>query len=164
MHRVNRNNCPNMDNAATKVREPFTIPEGYKVPHVALEPHERALHADRTPHVPFAGRRPRKTLYIVSFKCSRVGVFYLLDNTGLQVAEGDMVIVEAGAVNPNAAVYGKANGNGNPNQPSTRPPRDAFQNLKPKAIKRMACRLLIVIVILPESEAKVYFSLHSTGY
>jgi cell fate regulator YaaT (PSP1 superfamily) len=29
-------------------------------------------------------------------------------------------------------------GVGNPNQPSTRPPRDAFQNLKPKAIKRMA--------------------------
>ena len=85
-------------------------------------------------------------------------VFYLLDNTGLQVAEGDMVIVEAdrghnlgvvqhacitqeeaptlpakygeeqykwlmmfsqnnqaGAVNPNAAVYGETNGTGNLN-------------------------------------------------
>jgi len=34
-------------------------------------------------------------LYIVSFNCSRVGGFYLLDNAGLQIAEGDMVIVEA---------------------------------------------------------------------
>jgi len=181
MHRVNRNNNnPNMDNAATNVREPFAIPEGYKVPHVALEPHERTMNTG-APNIPFPGGRPRKMLYIVSFKCSRVGVFYLLDNTGLQIAEGDMVIVEAdrgqdlgvvqhagitqeeartllakygeeqykwlmmfsqnnqaGAVNPNAAVYGEANGAGNPNQPSTRPPRDAFQNLKPKAIKRMA--------------------------
>ena len=182
MHRVNRNNL-NDNGAATNAREPYTIPEGYKVPHVALEPHERTMNADRAPTMPFAGGRPRKMLYIVSFKCSRVGVFYLLDNTGLQVSEGDMVIVEAdrgqdlgvvqhacitqeeartllakygeeqykwlmmfsqnnqaGAVNPNAAVYGEANGAGagNPNQPSTRPPRDAFQNLKPKAIKRMA--------------------------
>jgi cell fate regulator YaaT (PSP1 superfamily) len=176
MHRVNRNN-PTNDNATVNVREAFPLPEGYKVPHVALEPHERT---DRAPNMAFAGGRPRKMLYIVSFKCSRVGVFYLLDNTGLQVAEGDMVIVEAdrgqdlgvvqhacitqeeartllakygeeqykwlmmfsqnnqaGAVNPNAAVYGEANGAAN-NQPSTRPPRDAFQNLKPKAIKRMA--------------------------
>ena len=45
---------------------------------------------------------------------------------------------QVGAVNLNAAVYGEANGAANPSQPSTRPPRDAFQNLKPKAIKRMA--------------------------
>ena len=37
--------------------------------------------------------RPKKQLYVVSFKCSRVDVFYLLDNTGLTVNEGDMVIV-----------------------------------------------------------------------
>lgn len=131
-----------------------------------------------------AHSRPRKELYIVSFKCSRAGVFYLLDNTGLAVEEGNMVIVEAdrgqdlgtvqharvspeearallqkyseeqykwlmmfsrnnqaGAVNPNAAVYGEHNNqdfNGRPNMPSTRAPRDQFQNLKPKAIKRMA--------------------------
>lgn len=40
-------------------------------------------------------RTPRRLLFIVSFKCSRVDVFYLLENTGLQVREGDIVIVEA---------------------------------------------------------------------
>src|ERR1700712_5554860 len=161
MHRVNRNNNSSGGTGATDSRESFTLPEGYKVPHVALEPHERTMNADRSVSMPFAGGRPRKMLYIVSFKCSRVGVFYLLDNTGLVVAEGDMVIVEAdrgqdlgvvqhacvtqeeartllakygeeqykwllmfflknqaGAVNPNAAFYGEANGAGNPNQPS----------------------------------------------
>jgi cell fate regulator YaaT (PSP1 superfamily) len=182
MHRVNRNNTStSAGTGATDSRESYTLPDGYKVPHVALEPHERTINADRNVSMPFAGGRPRKMLYIVSFKCSRVGVFYLLDNTGLVVAEGDMVIVEAdrgqdlgvvqhacvtqeeartllakygeeqykwlmmfsqnnqaGAVNPNAAVYGEVNGGGHLNQPSTRPPRDAYQNLKPKAIKRMA--------------------------
>lgn len=185
MHRVNRSNTGNT--SATDSQEPFKLPAGYRAPSVVLEPHERTLNADRTVSMPFPGGRPRKMLYIVSFKCSRVGVFYLLDNTGLVVSEGDMVIVEAdrgqdlgvvqhacvtqeeartllakygeeqykwlmmfsdnnqtGAVNPNAAVYGEVNGtphaNANPhvNQPSTRPPRDAYQNLKPKAIKRMA--------------------------
>lgn len=46
--------------------------------------------------VPFGGgNRPRKLLYVVSFKCSRVEVFYLLENTGLRITEGDIVIVEA---------------------------------------------------------------------
>lgn len=184
--------------------ESFHIPDGYRVPHVALEPHERAdLRASMQQS---GGGRPRKMLYIVSFKCSRVGVFYLLDNTGLIVNEGDMVIVEAdrgqdlgtvqharvtpeearalltkygeeqykwlmmfsqnnqaGAVNPNAAVYGEsssaasvaaaaaaATGANGPDYAagarptpshmihSTRPPRDQAPNLKPKAIKRMA--------------------------
>lgn len=137
--------------------------------------------------------RPKKLLYVVSFKCSRVGVFYLLDNTGLVVNEGDMVIVEAdrgqdlgtvqharvtpeeaktllskygeeqykwlmmfssnnqaGAVNPNATVFGDVNNTntfagGHPLPPtnnnlSTRPPRDQYQTLKPKAIKRMAAQ------------------------
>ena len=39
--------------------------------------------------------RRGKQLYVVSFRCSRVDVFYLLENTGLQVREGDIVIVEA---------------------------------------------------------------------
>ena len=43
---------------------------------------------------------------------------------------------QAGAVNLNAAVYGEVNGGGHLNQPSTRPPRDAYQNLQPKGIKR----------------------------
>jgi hypothetical protein len=51
MHRVNRNN-PTNDNATVNVREAFAIPEGYKVPHVALEPHERT---DRAPTMAFTG-------------------------------------------------------------------------------------------------------------
>lgn len=39
--------------------------------------------------------RPQRELYIVSFKCSRVEVFFLLAGTGLVINEGDMVIVEA---------------------------------------------------------------------
>jgi hypothetical protein len=45
--------------------------------------------------VPHFGGRPRKLLFMVSFKCSRVDCFYLLDNTGLNITEGDIVIVEA---------------------------------------------------------------------
>lgn len=152
------------------------------MPQVTLDPRERANLQQN-----MAGQqssRPRKELYIVSFKCSRAGVFYLLDNTGLTVEEGNMVIVEAdrgqdlgtvqharvspeearallakyseeqykwlmmfsrnnqaGAVNPNAAVYGESNAPdyaSRPNMPSSRPARDQFANLKPKAIKRMA--------------------------
>lgn len=182
MHRITRTNTAT---TGANDSQEFTLPAGYVAPSVVLEPHERTINADRTAvTMPFIGGRPRKVLYIVSFKCSRVGVFYLLDNTGLAVNEGDMVIVEAdrgqdlgvvqhacitqeeartllakygeeqykwlmmfstnnqaGAVNPNAAVYGEAAtgaGAGHANHLSTRPPRDAYQNLKPKAIKRMA--------------------------
>jgi hypothetical protein len=34
-------------------------------------------------------------LYIVAFKCSRADVFYIQEDTGLQVKQGDLVIVEA---------------------------------------------------------------------
>ncbi|KAJ9620265.1 hypothetical protein H2203_008030 [Taxawa tesnikishii (nom. ined.)] len=34
-------------------------------------------------------------LYIVSFKCARADAFYVAEGTGLQVKEGDLVIVEA---------------------------------------------------------------------
>jgi hypothetical protein len=64
MHRVNRNNHSG-DLTVSDSREPFTLPEGYKVPHVALEPHERTMNADRSVSMPFAGGRPRKMLYIV---------------------------------------------------------------------------------------------------
>lgn len=164
----------------TNAFDSLTLPQGYMAPPVALEPHERTAAGERVGGG-FGGNRPRKLLYIVSFKCSRVGVFYLLENTGLVISEGDMVIVEAdrgqdlgvvqharvtndeartllakygeeqykwlmmfssnnqtGAVNPNATVYGENNGNGTTGALSTRPPRDQYQNLKPKAIKRMA--------------------------
>lgn len=137
---------------------------------------------------PGGSNRPRKQLYIVSFKCSRVDVFYLLDNTGLTIKDGDMVIVEAdrgqdlgtvqhskvtpdharilkkkyseeqykwlmmysrnkeGGFNPNAQLHGESSmmgGGGQlfPDAPATMQgtiPRDNFNNLKPKAIKRLA--------------------------
>lgn len=157
-----------------------SLPAGYQVPYVVLEPHERTTNADCTIGMQFANSRPRKLLYIVSFKCSRVGVLYLLDNTRLTIVEGDIVIVEAdrgqdlgvvqhahvtqnearillakygeeqykwlmtfsinnqaGAVNASAAVYGGSTSTGSASMPSTRPPRDQYSNLKPKAIKRM---------------------------
>ena len=129
--------------------------------------------------------RPRRLLYIVSFKCSRVDVFYLLDNTGLEVREGDIVIVEAdrgqdlgsvqhanvtedeariykkrygdeqyrwlmmfsqnnkaGNINPNAQMFGENGGGGRGNPAGTMPPNlqggQRDNNLKPKAIKRLA--------------------------
>ena len=34
-------------------------------------------------------------LVLVSFKCARTEIYYLVENTGLQISEGDLVIVEA---------------------------------------------------------------------
>ncbi|SMQ45436.1 unnamed protein product [Zymoseptoria tritici ST99CH_3D7] len=99
----------NSDHAGTMTRAQdsaaaLDIPMMYRVPYVELKEHERReieARRDQQPSTaapvnwgPGAGR-PRKQLYIVSFKCSRVDVFYLLDNTGLHVREGDLVIVEA---------------------------------------------------------------------
>ncbi|KAK3989550.1 hypothetical protein QBC44DRAFT_81536 [Cladorrhinum sp. PSN332] len=39
--------------------------------------------------------RHNQSLYIVTFKCSRADVFYIQEGTGLSVAPGDLVIVEA---------------------------------------------------------------------
>ena len=175
----------------------FEIPDMYKVPYVRLADHERSEQEGRGQltlysNTPSWGpsNRPRKLLYIVSFKCSRVDCFYLLENTGLFIKEGDIVIVEAdrgqdlgtvqhanvspddarlykrkygeeqykwlmmfsknnstGSVNPNAQVYGENNVMTNAartnilaNAPATMQglPRDNFNNLKPKAIKRLA--------------------------
>jgi hypothetical protein len=44
--------------------------------------------------VPNVYSRPAKILYIVSFKCKRADIFYIPENTGLQVKGGDTVIVE----------------------------------------------------------------------
>ncbi|KXT05762.1 hypothetical protein AC578_1063 [Pseudocercospora eumusae] len=172
----------------------YDIPVMYRVPHVELNATEkRELDARRDqqqavpPNAqwgPGAGR-PRKQLYIVSFKCSRVDVFYLLDNTGLTIREGDLVIVEAdrgqdlgtvqhanitpdvarllrkkyseeqykwlmmfsrnkdGGFNPNAQLHGDGGmmiplfGENTPAMQGAIP-RDNFNNLKPKAIKRLA--------------------------
>ncbi|KAF2773262.1 PSP1-domain-containing protein [Teratosphaeria nubilosa] len=177
----------------------FNIPESYKVPFVEIRPEERTeddLRRERSGYNEAMfrgapGARPRKLLYIVSFKCSRVEVFYLLDNTGLEIREGDLVIVEAdrgqdlgtvqhanvtpdqarlfkrkyaeeqykwlmmfsrsnqpGNVNPNAQLYAENSTMSNQritsnllaNAPATMQglPRENYNNLKPKAIKRLA--------------------------
>lgn len=187
----------------------FDIPASYKVPFVEIRPEEKTDDDRRRERQNLilrenggqtvgawggpGGQRPRKLLYIVSFKCSRVEVFYLLDNTGLEIHEGDIVIVEAdrgqdlgtvqhanvtpdqarllkrkyaeeqykwlmmfsrsnqpGNVNPNAQLYAESSamsvsrgggGNATFNSAPTAMhglPRDNFNNLKPKAIKRLA--------------------------
>ncbi|KAF2262702.1 PSP1-domain-containing protein [Lojkania enalia] len=40
------------------------------------------------------GGRPGRRLYVVSFKCSRADIYYVFDNTGLEIRRGDLVIVE----------------------------------------------------------------------
>jgi hypothetical protein len=44
--------------------------------------------------VPTAFGRPNRKLYVVAFKCSRADVYFIYDNTGLEVRPGDLVIVE----------------------------------------------------------------------
>jgi hypothetical protein len=84
----------------------YEIPLNYRVPLVDLNERERNEINSIREQQAAAGamsawgmnnnsNRPRKQLFIVSFKCSRVDVFYLLENTGLTVREGDLVIVEA---------------------------------------------------------------------
>lgn len=183
----------------------FDIPESYKVAYVYIHPseltaddmrRENQQHDSLTRPNPWAvagarggdGPRPRKQLYIVSFKCSRVDVFYLLDNTGLDVHEGDIVIVEADRgqdlgtvqhanvtpdqarlykrkyaeeqykwlmmfsrnnepsnVNPNAQLYGENSAMGaqrgwqaDPPPTMMGMPRENYNNLRPKAVKRLA--------------------------
>ena len=75
--------------------------------------HEQTLRGDGSSGVPAAlnqyamsgayGRQPpalshahqNQLLYIVTFKCHRADVFYIQEDTGLQVNNGDLVIVEA---------------------------------------------------------------------
>ncbi|KAK0257587.1 hypothetical protein LTS09_007634 [Friedmanniomyces endolithicus] len=173
----------------------FDVPTMYKVPFVEIKHDE--LTADDLRRVRQQGpqygtvlsnSRPRKLLFIVSFKCSRVLVFYLLEGTGLQIREGDIVIVEADRgqdlgtvqhanvtpdqarlylrkyaeeqykwlmmfsvnnapsnINPNAQLYGESSAMAasRPVQTTMPPtmqgmPRENLNNLKPKAIKRLA--------------------------
>ncbi|KAJ5106385.1 hypothetical protein N7456_003060 [Penicillium angulare] len=75
--------------------------------------HEQTLRGDGSSGLPAAlnqyamagayGRQPpalshahqNQLLYIVTFKCHRADVFYIQEDTGLQVKAGDLVIVEA---------------------------------------------------------------------
>lgn len=44
--------------------------------------------------VPTAFGRAGRRLYVVAFKCSRADIYYVYDNTGLEIRSGDLVIVE----------------------------------------------------------------------
>ncbi|KAE9961779.1 hypothetical protein BLS_001340 [Venturia inaequalis] len=44
--------------------------------------------------VPHVFSRPVRILYLVAFKCNRADIYYIPENTGLQVKAGDTVIVE----------------------------------------------------------------------
>lgn len=56
----------------------YAMPNGYgRPPSILSHAHQNQL------------------LYIVAFKCSRADVFYIQEDTGLQVKQGDLVIVEA---------------------------------------------------------------------
>ncbi|KAF2193823.1 hypothetical protein K469DRAFT_691331 [Zopfia rhizophila CBS 207.26] len=44
--------------------------------------------------VPTVLGRPGRRLFVVAFKCSRADIYYLYDNTGLEIRRGDLVIVE----------------------------------------------------------------------
>jgi len=44
--------------------------------------------------VPPAFGRPGRRLFVVTFKCSRAELYYLYENTGLEIRRGDLVIVE----------------------------------------------------------------------
>ena len=42
---------------------------------------------------PVLGRQGRR-LFVVTFKCSRADIYYLYNNTGLEIRPGDLVICE----------------------------------------------------------------------
>lgn len=53
-----------------------------------------AMSAANPYAVPQAFGRPGRRLFVVTFKCSRADIYYLYDNTGLEIRRGDLVIVE----------------------------------------------------------------------
>ncbi|KAJ5326597.1 PSP1 C-terminal [Penicillium brevicompactum] len=81
--------------------------------NASFYPREQTLRGDGSSGIPSSlsqyamssgyGRPPstlshvhqNQLLYIVAFKCSRADVFYIQEDTGLQVKQGDLVIVEA---------------------------------------------------------------------
>ncbi len=53
-----------------------------------------AMSASNPYAVPPVLGRPGRRLFVVTFKCSRADIYYLYDNTGLEIRRGDLVIVE----------------------------------------------------------------------
>ncbi|KAE8352937.1 hypothetical protein BDV28DRAFT_118228 [Aspergillus coremiiformis] len=76
------------DQALRAAEAPSTVPaslhQAYTMPNVYARHQAGLAH----PH-------QNQLLYIVTFKCHRADVFYIQEDTGLQVKPGDLVIVEA---------------------------------------------------------------------
>ena len=59
------------------------------------DPHTITNHSTQNPYtVPAVLGRAGRRLFVVTFKCSRADIYYLYDNTGLEIRRGDLVIVE----------------------------------------------------------------------
>ncbi|PSN73669.1 hypothetical protein BS50DRAFT_482600 [Corynespora cassiicola Philippines] len=58
-----------------------------------IVPQTSTLSANPYAVPPVLGR-PGRRLFVVAFKCSRAEIYYLYDNTGLEIRRGDLVIVE----------------------------------------------------------------------
>lgn len=69
---------------ADEARIPTSLHQAYSIPHHGYGRHQ-----------PLAHFHQNQLLYIVTFKCHRADVFYIQEDTGLQVKPGDLVIVEA---------------------------------------------------------------------
>lgn len=74
---------------ATRSVHASTISSAHPAPAPAPAPYPQNPYA-----VPAVISRPNRQLYMVAFKCSRADVYYIPENTGLEVKQGDMVIVE----------------------------------------------------------------------
>lgn len=64
-------------------------------PTYPMAPPPPPSHAYGRHPPPLAHLHQNQLLYIVTFKCHRADVFYIQEDTGLQVKPGDLVIVEA---------------------------------------------------------------------
>ncbi|KAF2149374.1 PSP1-domain-containing protein [Myriangium duriaei CBS 260.36] len=69
--------------------------ESSQSPMSASGSHAMPYHHQGSAHGIFSRPSQDTPLYLVSFKCARAEVYYVADNTGLEVKEGDLVIVEA---------------------------------------------------------------------
>ncbi|KAF2812501.1 PSP1-domain-containing protein [Mytilinidion resinicola] len=80
-----------------------TVPKGRKLNEMLIsamhpDPYEEDMPGPSNSSNPYAVpeviNRPTRRFYMVAFKCSRSDVYYLPENTGLELQQGDMVITE----------------------------------------------------------------------
>lgn len=77
--------APALRSRMESTQSPVSVAGSHAVPY----------HHQSSPHGIFSRPGQDTPLYLVSFKCARAEVYYVADNTGLEVKEGDLVIVEA---------------------------------------------------------------------